>query len=129
MQNSGSFYTTTKTKIHTEVGTVLMVIHYEYAEIPRREYRVRTICGFCGSYNCFCFSDGDYENPFESAKQLKNQSYVCEEPNCVIKCAESNVDKKVIDDLKKNHPDPYELRDAIWEYWGEWDDAPYECGV
>lgn len=127
---SGRFDTSTKTKIKTPYGTVLKVTRYEEDSNPDIEYKVRPKCIHCKKADeCYCFNEGDYENALESATELLQFGMVCDTPLCVIKQGLDNNPDKTNELILKYGDDVYAIADELWEFWGEWDEAPEECGV
>lgn len=128
--STGPFDTTTKTKIKTPYGTVLKVTTYEIDNIhPSVEYRTKPKCVICGEVSdCMCYQE-DNDFTFEDAEGGLKIGLICGDPDCVIEYQRENDPVLFIELIKLHGTDPYELRDAIWESWGEWDDGPENCGV
>lgn len=133
--SSGSFETTTRTKIKTAFGTVLKLTRYNPHGEPEVEYWARPKCTYCKTVTeCLCYSEFDYYDALGRATELLQMGTVCENPQCVIKCA-LRCDPEWTELLIRKHGvDVYAIRDAIWEGTGmkgwdwDWDEGPSDCG-
>jgi len=127
---SGRFDTTTKTKIKTPHGTVLKVARYDYDFLqPDIEYKIRGVCRQCGKpTECFCYDESEFSNAFESAIEGLRFGFLCDNPQCVIRCEMETNPERVDELIDKYGEDINAICDAIYESWGEWDEAPMECG-
>jgi len=85
---TGRFETSTKTKIHTEHGTLLKIITYNSDgedSTPYTEYRIRTKCHICGkTMECICFNVCNSDNPFNDAMCNLERYWICGATDCLI---------------------------------------------
>ncbi len=128
MRNSGRFETTTKTKIDTKNGKILMVTHYS-DEKPYTDYRIRPRCEFCGGdVGCVCYNECEYDDPLTEAIDGLLRDWCCEKIDCLYKALEKyNPDKLV--SLKLTYgDDKWSIVDAMMEEFPD-DDYSLFCEV
>lgn len=115
MNKSGKFDTTTKTKIHTEHGTILKVTIYDADERNYiTEYRIKPKCDICGGdVGCVCFHEDNSDNPYRDAFEHLIKRWLCDKAHCICTfMKDSSIYKKL---EEKYGDDEWSIAEALQE--------------
>lgn len=129
-RNSGRFETTTKVKVSTPNGNVLMVNHYPVDEEPFVDYRIRPKCSICGgNAPCMCFGYDNFDDPLEEATESLLKEFVCENPHCICKIYKKIKPEEYKKLKKKYGDDVWSICEKIAKRYFTEDDDGLFCEV
>ena len=93
------FDTTTKVKLKTKYGTILKVTHYSPEFESYNEYKINPKCKICGdNIGCMCFDWNNSDEPYETAVDHLESTWICNKQRCVFKSAKDD-DPEHFDDM------------------------------